>query len=187
MDTTKSTQASFSPSFHTFNHFNVSSAAVSMLACSAALGVYRCCSPVDQAAVGKLLCILRQRAMTTVLVAFSVPGHLLQLHNPLQHIINSLFSLSRRPYPPSFPSPTLTSKKDERARSGGVHGQPLDVLNPHAWCSSRPRRHETPVLAKRIELVHLSDDLVVLDKPCSLPVSTRMACVVTFSVNLYVV
>jgi hypothetical protein len=32
-------------------------------------------------------------------------------------------------------------------------------------------RHETPVLSKPIELVHLSDELVVLDKPCSLPVS----------------
>lgn len=32
-------------------------------------------------------------------------------------------------------------------------------------------RHETPVLSKPIELIHLSEDLVVLDKPCSLPVS----------------
>ncbi|XP_040568039.1 pseudouridylate synthase RPUSD2 isoform X3 [Lepeophtheirus salmonis] len=31
-------------------------------------------------------------------------------------------------------------------------------------------RHETPVLSKPIEVIHLSDDLVVLDKPCSLPV-----------------
>ncbi|XP_023340108.1 RNA pseudouridylate synthase domain-containing protein 2 isoform X2 [Eurytemora carolleeae] len=31
-------------------------------------------------------------------------------------------------------------------------------------------RHETPVLSKPIELIHLSDELVVLDKPCSLPV-----------------
>ncbi len=33
-------------------------------------------------------------------------------------------------------------------------------------------RHETPVLSKPIEVVHLSEELVVLDKPCSLPVST---------------
>ena len=32
-------------------------------------------------------------------------------------------------------------------------------------------RHETPVLSKPIEVVHLSEELVVLDKPCSLPVS----------------
>merc|ERR1712223_966626 len=31
-------------------------------------------------------------------------------------------------------------------------------------------RHETPVLSKQIEVIHLSEDLVVLDKPCSLPV-----------------
>ena len=33
-------------------------------------------------------------------------------------------------------------------------------------------RHETPVLSKPIEVIHLSEDLVVLDKPCSLPVSS---------------
>lgn len=32
-------------------------------------------------------------------------------------------------------------------------------------------RHETPVLSKPIEVIHLSEELVVLDKPCSLPVS----------------
>jgi len=31
-------------------------------------------------------------------------------------------------------------------------------------------RHETPVLSKPIEVIHLSEELVVLDKPCSLPV-----------------
>ncbi|XP_069989945.1 pseudouridylate synthase RPUSD2 isoform X2 [Penaeus vannamei] len=31
-------------------------------------------------------------------------------------------------------------------------------------------RHETPVLARNIEILHLDEDLVVLDKPCSLPV-----------------
>ncbi|CAH1388426.1 unnamed protein product [Nezara viridula] len=30
--------------------------------------------------------------------------------------------------------------------------------------------HETPVLAKPLRIIHLDDDLVVLDKPCSLPV-----------------
>ena len=35
-----------------------------------------------------------------------------------------------------------------------------------------PCRHETPVLSKPIDIVHLSEDLVVLDKPCSLPVSS---------------
>lgn len=32
-------------------------------------------------------------------------------------------------------------------------------------------RHETPVLAKPIKLIHVDEDIVVLDKPCSLPVS----------------
>lgn len=32
-------------------------------------------------------------------------------------------------------------------------------------------RHETPVLAKPLKLVHVDEDIVVLDKPCSLPVS----------------
>ncbi|KAL7638888.1 UNVERIFIED_CONTAM: hypothetical protein RMT77_010422 [Armadillidium vulgare] len=31
-------------------------------------------------------------------------------------------------------------------------------------------RHETPVLSRNIEIIHLDEDLVVLDKPCSLPV-----------------
>lgn len=35
-------------------------------------------------------------------------------------------------------------------------------------------RHETPVLANPIKLIHVDEDLVVLDKPCSLPVSTRV-------------
>ena len=34
-------------------------------------------------------------------------------------------------------------------------------------------RHETPVLSKPIDVIHLSEDLVVLDKPCSLPVSVQ--------------
>lgn len=33
-------------------------------------------------------------------------------------------------------------------------------------------RHETPVLARSIEVMHLDEELVVLDKPCSLPVSS---------------
>lgn len=33
-------------------------------------------------------------------------------------------------------------------------------------------RHETPVLSNPIKLIHVDEDLVVLDKPCSLPVST---------------
>ena len=32
-------------------------------------------------------------------------------------------------------------------------------------------RHETPVLAHDIVILHLDEELVVLDKPCSLPVS----------------
>lgn len=32
-------------------------------------------------------------------------------------------------------------------------------------------RHETPVLAKPIRVIHVDEDIVVLDKPGSLPVS----------------
>ena len=42
---------------------------------------------------------------------------------------------------------------------------PLSKCNP---CS----RHETPVLSKTIDVIHCSEELVVLDKPCSLPVCT---------------
>ncbi len=46
-------------------------------------------------------------------------------------------------------------------------------------------RHETPVLSKPIEVVHLSEDLVVLDKPCSLPVSWRgTTCMWTCTMRL---
>ena len=41
----------------------------------------------------------------------------------------------------------------------------------YARCCRLLSRHETPVLSKPIEVIHLSEDLVVLDKPCSLPVS----------------
>lgn len=34
-------------------------------------------------------------------------------------------------------------------------------------------RHETPVAWKTVEVVHLDDDLVVVDKPCSIPVRTK--------------
>ena len=47
-------------------------------------------------------------------------------------------------------------------------------MEPDAQAGSPPHpcyRHETPVLSKPIEVVHLSEELVVLDKPCSLPVS----------------
>lgn len=42
-------------------------------------------------------------------------------------------------------------------------------------------RHETPVLANPIKLIHVDEDLVVLDKPCSLPVSTRVFPVCGFT------
>ena len=52
----------------------------------------------------------------------------------------------------------------------------LDISEPLIIC-----RHETPVLSKPIDIVHLSEDLVVLDKPCSLPVSSTdpLTCVAT--------
>jgi len=33
------------------------------------------------------------------------------------------------------------------------------------------KRHETPVLNHPIKIIYVDNDLVVLDKPCSLPVS----------------
>lgn len=35
----------------------------------------------------------------------------------------------------------------------------------------KPNRHETPVLDHPIKIIYVDNDLVVLDKPCSLPVS----------------
>lgn len=32
-------------------------------------------------------------------------------------------------------------------------------------------RHETPVLASPLRIIHVDEELLVLDKPCSLPVS----------------
>lgn len=34
-------------------------------------------------------------------------------------------------------------------------------------------RHETPVLASPLRIIHVDEELLVLDKPCSLPVSQR--------------
>lgn len=36
---------------------------------------------------------------------------------------------------------------------------------------TKKNRHETPVLAHPIKIIHLDNDLIVLDKPCSVPVS----------------
>lgn len=36
---------------------------------------------------------------------------------------------------------------------------------------SKHNRHETPVLKTSIKIIFIDDDLLVLDKPCSLPVS----------------
>ena len=47
----------------------------------------------------------------------------------------------------------------------------LKQANLRCHISNLCFRHETPVLSKPIEVVHLSEELVVLDKPCSLPVS----------------
>lgn len=33
------------------------------------------------------------------------------------------------------------------------------------------KRHETPVLENSIKIIYLDNDLIVLDKPCSVPVS----------------
>lgn len=33
-------------------------------------------------------------------------------------------------------------------------------------------RHETPVLSHPIKIIHIDNDLIVLDKPCSVPVSS---------------
>ena len=36
----------------------------------------------------------------------------------------------------------------------------------------KKKRHETPVLDHPIKIIFVDNDLVVLDKPCSLPVSS---------------
>ena len=62
-------------------------------------------------------------------------------------------------------------------KTGWSNGKPKKLVT--GWKQAKLRchisdlcfRHETPVLSKPIEVVHLSEELVVLDKPCSLPVS----------------
>ena len=62
-------------------------------------------------------------------------------------------------------------------KTGWSNGEPKKLVS--GWKHAKLRchisdlcfRHETPVLSKPIEVVHLSEELVVLDKPCSLPVS----------------
>lgn len=46
----------------------------------------------------------------------------------------------------------------------------------HKICSNKPNklnkiRHETPVLDHPIKIIHIDNDLIVLDKPSSVPVS----------------
>jgi hypothetical protein len=36
-------------------------------------------------------------------------------------------------------------------------------------------RHETPVLAKSIEIIHMYEDMIVVDKPCAIPVGANVA------------
>lgn len=51
----------------------------------------------------------------------------------------------------------------------------LNKRNPHDRQHTQytldKKRHETPVLDHPIKIIHLDDDLIVLDKPCSVPVS----------------
>ncbi|XP_034231414.1 RNA pseudouridylate synthase domain-containing protein 2-like isoform X2 [Thrips palmi] len=64
----------------------------------------------------------------------------------------------------------------ERCIKGGtltVNYEKVDVdykLKHNDLLANIVHRHETPVLAKRIRLVHVDEDIVALDKPCSLPV-----------------
>ena len=34
-------------------------------------------------------------------------------------------------------------------------------------------RHETPVMFKTVQIIHQDDEMIVVDKPCSLPVRTE--------------
>ncbi|KAK7873077.1 hypothetical protein R5R35_000360 [Gryllus longicercus] len=60
-----------------------------------------------------------------------------------------------------------------RAGTLTVNYEKVDVdyrLKHNDLLANVVHRHETPVLAKPIKLIHVDDELVVLDKPCSLPV-----------------
>lgn len=46
-------------------------------------------------------------------------------------------------------------------------------------CSPWWARHETPVLASQMSIIHIDDELLVIDKPCSLPVSPECCAIAT--------
>lgn len=51
------------------------------------------------------------------------------------------------------------------------------ICQKHTNCKYKTEnRHETPVLEHPIKIIHIDNDLVVLDKPCSMPVSSWCVC-----------
>lgn len=50
------------------------------------------------------------------------------------------------------------------------------LIANHGWLGLAHNRHETPVLKTPIKIIYIDDDLLVLDKPCSLPVSSAFVC-----------
>ncbi len=55
-----------------------------------------------------------------------------------------------------------------------VNNEKVDVnheLKGHDLLTHKVHRHELPVLATPIPIIHLSDEMLVIDKPPSLPVS----------------
>lgn len=47
------------------------------------------------------------------------------------------------------------------------------VLKDNDLIINTVHRHECPVLACSLEIIHLSDDMLVIDKPPSVPVNTK--------------
>lgn len=59
-----------------------------------------------------------------------------------------------------------------------LHSTATGSANYDWLAGAYQNRHETPVLKNPIKIIYIDDDLLVLDKPCSLPVSTPTLCFV---------
>ena len=63
--------------------------------------------------------------------------------------------------------------KDGRIRLNGQTVGEGAVVQEHDVLSHLIHRHEPPVTSAPIRIIHQSDELVVIDKPASIPVPTR--------------
>lgn len=73
---------------------------------------------------------------------------------------------------------TSTSANNHSIPTRLLHSTATGSANYDWLAGAYQNRHETPVLKNPIKIIYIDDDLLVLDKPCSLPVSTPTLCFV---------